>query len=240
LNSLSPGAAGSPWWSGCGSEGASAPAEALLAADTGAFAALGCQDLGVAGVGVAPAQVGVQGPGLNGVVGVVGVGQRELPQGPKWASIGSAEEALVGAKHSSTLCFLAQVQKRARQLWIEGDWMFAGRTGKPLSPIMDYRGWKELLVAAGIRNGRLHDARHTAATVLLLLGVPERAVMDSMGWSSSSMVKRYQHITAPVRMDIAERVGGLLWAGPPAEPDGGDDDQGEDPDEGAAGTLKSA
>jgi integrase len=46
-------------------------------------------------------------------------------------------------------------------------------------------------------------ARHTAATVLLLLGVPERAVMDVMGWSSSSMVKRYQHITAPVRMDIA-------------------------------------
>jgi integrase len=62
------------------------------------------------------------------------------------------------------------------------------------------RGW----------NGRLHDARHTAATVLLLLGVPERAVMDAMGWFSSSMVKRYQHITAPVRMDIAKRVGGLL------------------------------
>jgi integrase len=76
---------------------------------------------------------------------------------------------------------------------------------------MDYREWKSLLVAAGIRNGRLHDARHTAATVLLLLGVPERAVMDVMGWSSSAMVKRYQHITAPVRMDIAERVGGLLW-----------------------------
>jgi hypothetical protein len=35
--------------------------------------------------------------------------------------------------------------------------------------------------------------------------------MDVMGWSSSAMVKRYPHITAPVRMDIAERVGGLLW-----------------------------
>jgi hypothetical protein len=36
--------------------------------------------------------------------------------------------------------------------------------------------------------------------------------MDVMGWSSSTMVKRYQHITAPVRMDIAERVGALIWA----------------------------
>ena len=114
--------------------------------------------------------------------------------------------------------------------------MFAGRTGKPISPNMDYREWKALLAAAGIRNGRLHDARHTAATVLLLLGVPERAVMDAMGWSSSAMVKRYQHITAPVRMDIAKRVGGLLWAAPPAKPEGED----EDPDDGAAGQLISA
>jgi integrase len=48
--------------------------------------------------------------------------------------------------------------------------------------------------------------------VLLLLGVPERAVMGLMGWSHSSMVARYQHITAAVQTDVAERVGGLLWA----------------------------
>ncbi len=40
-----------------------------------------------------------------------------------------------------------------------------------------------LLTAAGVRDGRLHDARQTAATVLLLLGVPERTVMGLMGWS---------------------------------------------------------
>jgi integrase len=100
-------------------------------------------------------------------------------------------------------------------------------------PNMDYREWKETLATAGIRDGRLHDARHTAATVLLLLGVPERAVMDVMGWSSSSMVWRYQHVTAPVRMDIAERVGGLLWAATEA----GEDD---DPDEAADGVLVPA
>lgn len=49
----------------CG-QGKSAPADALLAADAGAFTALGGQDIGVAGVGVAPAQAGLQGPGLDG------------------------------------------------------------------------------------------------------------------------------------------------------------------------------
>jgi integrase len=40
---------------------------------------------------------------------------------------------------------------------------------------------------------RLHDARHTAATVLLLLGVAERTVMGVMGWSNTAMAARYQH-----------------------------------------------
>ena len=60
-------------------------------------------------------------------------------------------------------------------------------------------------------SGRLHDARHTAARVLLLLGVPERAVMGVMGWSNTAMAARYQHVTATIQRDIATRVGGLIW-----------------------------
>lgn len=64
---------GSLTWSGCGGEGASAPVNALLDADAGAFAALCDQDVGVAGVLVAPARRGVQLACLDGPVGVVGV-----------------------------------------------------------------------------------------------------------------------------------------------------------------------
>ena len=83
--------------------------------------------------------------------------------------------------------------------------MFAQPNGRPIDPTMDRTEWKRLLVDAGVRDARLHDARHTAATVLLLLGVPERAVMEFMGWSHSSMAKRYQHVTAVLRNDIASR-----------------------------------
>jgi integrase len=71
--------------------------------------------------------------------------------------------------------------------------------------------WKALLADAGVRDARLHDARHTAATVLLLLEVPERAVMEFMGWSNSGMTKRYQHVTAVLRGNIAKRLDGFLW-----------------------------
>jgi hypothetical protein len=56
--------------------------------------------------------------------------------------------------------------------------------GKPIDPRRDQAEWKALLADAGMREARLHDARHTAATVLLLPGVQERAVMDVTGWSN--------------------------------------------------------
>jgi integrase len=99
----------------------------------------------------------------------------------------------------------------ARQLWHDGGWLFTDPTGNPLNPRTDTQNWKDLLTAAGVRDARLHDARHTAATVLLILGVPERAAMEIMGWSHSAMAARYQHLTGAIRDDIASRVGGLLW-----------------------------
>ncbi|WP_203720654.1 tyrosine-type recombinase/integrase, partial [Paractinoplanes brasiliensis] len=71
-------------------------------------------------------------------------------------------------------------RRRAAQLWQEGGWVFASPTGRPLNPNTDYHEWKRLIKDAGVRDGRLHDARHTAATVLMLLGIQERAAMDVM------------------------------------------------------------
>lgn len=102
-------------------------------------------------------------------------------------------------------------RENAAQLWQEGGWLFTTPTGKPVNPRTDYAEWKRLLKLAGLRDGRLHDARHTAATVLLVLGVPERAVMGIMGWSNSSMAARYQHVTHQVRRDIATKIDDLLW-----------------------------
>jgi integrase len=36
--------------------------------------------------------------------------------------------------------------------------------------------------------------------------------MSVMGWSSTTMAARYQHVTDPIRRDVADRIGGLLWA----------------------------
>ncbi|MGY0025147.1 tyrosine-type recombinase/integrase [Streptomyces sp. YJ-C3] len=107
--------------------------------------------------------------------------------------------------------------------WADEGWLFATPDGRGTSPRTDYDDWKELLTAAKVRDGRLHDARHTAATVLLILGVSERAVMGLMGWSTTAMAARYQHMVDTVRVDVARQVDGLIWK---PDREGPDDGQG--------------
>jgi hypothetical protein len=89
--------------------------------------------------------------------------------------------------------------------------VFATPAGEALNPNTDYYEWKRLLKEAGLREGRLHDARHTAATVLLVLRQPTPTVMSLMGWSSESMAARYQHVTDTLRSQVASQVGDLIW-----------------------------
>jgi len=81
----------------------------------------------------------------------------------------------------------------------------------PIDPRADWAGWKALLAEAGVRDARLHDARHTAATLLLVQGVNARTVMDIMGWTEARMLSRYQHVVDELRRDAADRMGQALW-----------------------------
>ncbi|MBB5934356.1 tyrosine-type recombinase/integrase [Streptomyces zagrosensis] len=106
----------------------------------------------------------------------------------------------------------------ARDLWVEKGYVFTSPTGEPLNPNTDFHTWKDLLKSAEVRDGRLHDARHTAATVLMILGVPEGFVDRIMGWEpgkSARMRRRYQHLTGQVLQQTAAKVGGLLWGPKP-------------------------
>lgn len=111
----------------------------------------------------------------------------------------------------------------ARQLWHDEGWVFAKPDGKPLNPNTDYHEWKALIEEAGLPERRLHDARHTAATVLAILNVPTPTAMAIMGWSSAEMAARYQHVLDSIRKGVADQVGGLLWDSAEVSPADGDE-----------------
>lgn len=105
-------------------------------------------------------------------------------------------------------------RQEAGELWRGTGYVFASPVGAPLIPNTDYHQWKQLLVAAGVRDGRLHDARHAAAQVLLLLGVPDVIVDAIMGWEpggAARMRARYMHVTGPLLKKVAKQIAGALW-----------------------------
>jgi integrase len=108
--------------------------------------------------------------------------------------------------------------------------VFARPDGRPLNPNTDYHEWKALLSEAGVREARLHDARHTAATVLAILAVPTPTAMAIMGRSSAAMATRYQHVLDSILKGVAGQVGGSLWDDPGNDPthDGDQEDDGDD------------
>ena len=88
------------------------------------------------------------------------------------------------------------VQRKARLAaphWA-GDFVFCGPAGQPVDPRRDWGAWKALLAAAGVRDARLHDARHSAGTAMRRMGMDLREVMEWLGHSQISVTSIYAHV----------------------------------------------
>lgn len=102
-------------------------------------------------------------------------------------------------------------RQAAGDQWEDWGLVFARPDGRPINPRRDWDEWKSLLKAARIRDARPHDARHTAATLLLEQGVDIRVVQEILGHASLAVTKRYTHLTDKLADDAAERMGSALW-----------------------------
>ncbi len=84
--------------------------------------------------------------------------------------------------------------------------------GKPIGRQRDHADWKALLVDADVRDARLHDSRHTAASLLVLLKVPARVVMDIHGHSSYQLtMNTCSHVAPELNSEAAQLMAGALW-----------------------------
>jgi integrase len=107
----------------------------------------------------------------------------------------------------------AQLAERlhAGSAWEDHDVLFAQPNGRPVDPRDDWEEWKGLLRGAGVRDARVHDGRHTAATLLIEQGVHVRVVQEILGHSDIRQTQRYAHVASSAAQDAASRMGKLLW-----------------------------
>lgn len=88
---------------------------------------------------------------------------------------------------------------------------FARPNGRPLERESNWRRWKALLQEARVRELRLHDGRHTAATLLPSEGLHPRVVMEPLGHSQMrTTTDTSSHVMPALADEAAERMGAAL------------------------------
>lgn len=110
----------------------------------------------------------------------------------------------------------AHEKAAAGDAWTEWDLCFPNPTGDPQEPREDWAGWRLLCAQAGVRPARIHDARHTAATILLEQGVDIRVVQPILGHSTLAVTQKYTHVTNQLAREAAEKMAQALWPHPAA------------------------
>jgi integrase len=89
--------------------------------------------------------------------------------------------------------------------------------GMPIDPSADNRAWHDVLDRAGVPQVRLHDARHSAVTLLYELGVSEPVIQDIVGQSTLAVTRGYRHGTLAPRREAMAALGSLLGMGDAGE-----------------------
>lgn len=99
-------------------------------------------------------------------------------------------------------------------LWQDHGFVFTREDGLPYRGIhVLQRSFYPLLERAGLPRIRLHDLRHTAATLLLLQNVPAKVVSELLGHSSVGItLDRYSHVLPSMQQAAAAAMERVLRA----------------------------
>jgi integrase len=91
--------------------------------------------------------------------------------------------------------------------WKSLNLVFPQEDGSPRSPKTDYAEWQKALRLCGIAPKRLHDARHTAATLMYSQSVGIETISRALGHSSSAITSRlYVHSSEEPLRKAAELI----------------------------------
>jgi integrase len=94
-------------------------------------------------------------------------------------------------------------EQRAAGITSRG-WMFTDAPGEPIRPHSISQTFERIARRAGVRVIRLHDVRHTHATLLIAAGVPVKVVSERLGHAMSAFtIDSYQHVLPGMQADPA-------------------------------------
>lgn len=134
-----------------------------------------------------------------------GLVEREPKTRAGWRKIALPKVVIEALKKQKVRQDEARIRMGDR--WQEHDLIFCNRHGSHFDPSYVRHQFKRLLRAAGLPDVRLHDLRHSAATVLLAAGVPLKVVSELLGHSSIAITADvYTHVLPEMQQEVVRKM----------------------------------
>lgn len=101
---------------------------------------------------------------------------------------------------------------RLGEMWTDSGRVFCGLTGEPLHPDTISKAFAKIVRNVAVPLIRLHDLRHTSASVAMELGVHPKIVSERLGHSSISItLDLYSHSTPSLQTEAADQIGAAVF-----------------------------
>lgn len=100
------------------------------------------------------------------------------------------------------------------------EFVFTDREGEPVHPHAISQSFERIVARAGLPPIRLHDVRHTHATLLIKAGVPVKVVSERLGHAKPAFtIDTYQHVLPGMQAEAARTIEQLVARGVPPSAD---------------------
>ena len=101
----------------------------------------------------------------------------------------------------------------------EDDLVFAWLDGRPMLPDSVSHAWEKLVNRLGLKGIRLHDTRHTHASLMLAQGIHPKIVSERLGHSTVALtLDIYSHVLPGLQEAAAKRFEEGLFTQPVSKP----------------------
>ena len=104
-------------------------------------------------------------------------------------------------------------QAEKAEAWSDSGYVFTKETGEPLHPQVVSRAFAQAIAAAKLPVVRLHDLRHTHATLALRAGIHPKVVSERLGHATIAItLDTYSHAIPAMQEEAAALIAGLVFA----------------------------
>lgn len=91
------------------------------------------------------------------------------------------------------------------------DLVICAEDGSPIHPQGVSQAFDRAVARAGVRKIRLHDLRHTHATIAVRAGVPVKVISERLGHESPAFtLKQYAHVVPGMQAEAAELIAAVV------------------------------